>query len=134
MTTDGVIAHVESRIVTLHNPTLATSYGAGKVERQHVFVKITAKGGAWGIGEGSPLPHFTGEYAATIHWAVENVLGPALIGASVMDMAGIQTRLERAAPRNGTAKNALVTAAYDLAGRETARAHSDRLGHRHHVS
>jgi L-Ala-D/L-Glu epimerase len=124
------IVRVDARVLSLHNPTLATSYGAGKVERQHVFVRVTAQSGAWGIGEGSPLPHFTGEHAPTISWAIENVLGPALLGASVMDMAGIQARLERAMPHNGTAKNALVTAAYDLAGKMTGQPVCNLLGGR----
>ena len=83
------ITSVQARLVSLHNPTLATSYGAGKVVREHVFVKLASAGSAFGIGEASALPHFTGEHPATILWAIENVLGPALIGASVMDMAGI---------------------------------------------
>lgn len=112
-----IIDRVITRTLTLHNPTLATSYGGGKSEREHVFVKIIAQGGDFGIGEGSPLPHFTGEHAATIAWAIENVLAPALIGANAADMAGIQSRLEKALPENGTAKTALVTAVYDLVGK-----------------
>jgi muconate cycloisomerase len=130
MQTDATVARVEARVLTLHNPTLATSYGAGKVERQHVFVRVTATSGAWGIGEGSPLPHFTGEYAETIRWAIDNVLGQALAGASALDFAGVQVRLERAMPRNGTAKHALVTAVYDLAGKLTGQPVCNLLGGR----
>ena len=126
----STVVGVDARILTLHNPTLATSYGAGKVERQHVFVRVTAAGGEWGIGEGSPLPHFTGEYADTIRWAIDNVLGPALIGASALDFAGVQVRLEKAMPRNGTAKHALVTAVYDLAGKLTGQPICNLLGGR----
>jgi len=127
---DLAIARVEARLISLHNPTLATSYGSGKVTREHVFVRLTAHGGAFGVGEASALPHFTGEHPPTILWAIENVLGPALIGASANDFAGIQQRLEKAMPRNGTAKNALVTAAYDLAGKLTGQPICNLLGGR----
>lgn len=127
---DCTIVRVETRLVTLRNPTLATSYGEGKTTREHVYVRLTAQHGVTGIGEASALPHFTGEYAPTILWAIENVLGPALIGASALDSAGIQQRLDLAMPNNGTAKNALVMAAFDLAGKLTGQPVCHLLGGR----
>ena len=56
------IVEVRVRTATLANATLRTSYGRNVDEREHMFVAVTADGST-GVGEGSPLPHFSGERA-----------------------------------------------------------------------
>ena len=111
------IEAVRARCVRLSNTTLMTSYGTNAVERDHLFVAIETDDGVIGYGEGSPLPHFSGERAPDMQRLVDDVFAAALIGRDAMDTEGAQQALGRALPRHGATKAALVSALFDLQGK-----------------
>ena len=55
--------------------------------------------------------------AMHIHQVIDQILGPSLIGLNPLDLQMIDTVLAERLPGHSTAKSALVTAAYDLAGK-----------------
>lgn len=111
------IERVSVRRMTLANTTLLTSYGSNVNQREHLFVGVHDEDGALGIGEGSPLPHFSGERAADMERIVREALGPAVIGSDPFDLEQITTSLDRALPHHGASKAAIVNAVLDLQGK-----------------
>lgn len=111
------IEAVRAHCVRLSNTTLMTSYGTNVVERDHLFVAIETDDGIIGFGEGSPLPHFSGERASDMQHVVDEVFAAALIGRDALDVEGVQQALKRALPRHSTTKAALVSALFDLQGK-----------------
>lgn len=112
----SLIRTVHTRVVTLDNPSLATSYGPGLTRRDHLFVAIESEEGTTGVAEGSPLPHFSGEYASEMKRLVDEILAPALIGHNVFNLEVIGQALNNAIARHSASKSALVNAIYDLQG------------------
>jgi o-succinylbenzoate synthase len=113
------IASVAVRIVELDNVTLKTSYGANVSRRRHIFVALTDSDGVTGYGEGSPLPHFSGERAEEMAPVIRDILGPAVIGIGAFDAQQVQAALEKALPHHSASKAAIVSALFDLQGRIT---------------
>ncbi|WP_173089077.1 mandelate racemase/muconate lactonizing enzyme family protein [Devosia sp. 1635] len=113
------IHSVEVRLSNLANETLKTSYGSNVTQRQHIFVAITAEDGTTGYGEGSPLPHFSGERASEMQTLVREVFAPVLIGLDPFDVERAHQALERALPQHHASKAALINAIHDLQGRLT---------------
>ncbi|MBA3890192.1 MAG: hypothetical protein H0X64_06655 [Gemmatimonadaceae bacterium] len=111
------IEAVWARSVRLSNTTLMTSYGSNAVERDHLFVAVATEDGTVGYGEGSPLPHFSGERAPEMQRVAAEVFAPALLGRDALDMEGAQQALRRALPHHGATKAALVSALFDLQGK-----------------
>ena len=103
--------------VTLDNPTLKTSYGSNVVQREHLFVEVRDDTGIIGFGEGSPLPHFSGERATEMQKVVEEVFAPVLLGLSVFDLETASISLDRALPHHQASKSALINALLDLQGK-----------------
>lgn len=120
----------EIRVTTalLDNTTLRTSYGANVTRREHLFVSVRADDGQQGIGEGSPLPHFSGERASEMLAVIRDVLAPPLLGRDPFDLEGAWRALERAIPRHHASKAALVSALIDLQGRICGLAAHQLLG------
>ncbi len=75
-----LIRAVRAGVVELENRTLQTAYKSQVTRRQHLFVEVETDDGTRGIGEGSPLPHFSGERAVEMRSVVEEVFGPVLVG------------------------------------------------------
>lgn len=111
------IVGFKTQIVSLRNQTLRTSYGNHVAERQHIFVSIQTECGVEGVGEGSPLPHFSGERASEMLAVIRDVLGPVLLGRNPFDTEGLSISLNRALPYHGASKAALMSAIYDLQGK-----------------
>ncbi|MDB5622026.1 MAG: L-Ala-D/L-Glu epimerase, partial [Devosia sp.] len=111
------IRSVDVRVVKLDNQTLATSYGANVTQREHVFVSITNEDGTTGYGEGSPLPHFSGERAREMRVVIEEVLGPVLVGLDPFDTEQAQQALDHGFPHHSASKAALISALFDLQGK-----------------
>ncbi|HLT59477.1 MAG TPA: enolase C-terminal domain-like protein [Limnochordales bacterium] len=108
------IRRVEAVVRTVSSRTLSTAYGAGVSRRTHAFVRVETDTGMDGIGEASPLPHFTGEAAETIAWVIREKFGPALAGVDPWDLEAVHAALDRTLPHHTTAKHAVVTAVWDL--------------------
>lgn len=99
--------------MALQNQTLNTSYGSGLTERMHLFVQVETESGAIGTAEGSPLPHFNGEYAENMERVVSNRLAPALVGQDAGNTELLQQRLNAALAGNPSSKAALMNAVLD---------------------
>lgn len=112
---------VRTAVVELDNLTLQNAYGSKARRRRHLFVAVEAEDGTTGYGEGSPLPHFSGERADAMKAVVDEVFGPALMGADPFAFEAAQQRLDRALPKHQASKAAVVTALYDLAGKLAGR-------------
>jgi len=95
---------------------LDTSYGKGAATRSHVVVQLFA-GDTWGYGEASPLTEFTGETAADVRLAIDEVLSPVVAGRDPFDLAAIHDAMDRAVPGHPSAKAAIDGALLDLAGK-----------------
>lgn len=114
------IDKVETALISMRDDTLATSYGPSVARRDHVFVRIWTASGAFGLGEASPLPHFTGEVGDEIKRTIDYALGPSIQGFSPFDITMIETALHRRLPYHTTAKAAIIMAIYDLVGKVLA--------------
>ncbi|WP_158626037.1 mandelate racemase/muconate lactonizing enzyme family protein [Arsenicitalea aurantiaca] len=122
------IVSVTARIAQLENVTLRTSYGANVTRRAHVFVAIADDEGHVGHGEGSPLPHFSGERAGEMKIVIEEVFGPALVGIDPNDIEQAHQALERALPHHHASKAALINALHDLQGKRAGLSAGAFLG------
>lgn len=111
------IVKVETALVSMRDDTLATSYGPSIARRDHVFVRIWSSSGEYGLGEASPLPHFTGEVGDEIQRTIDQALGPSILKLNPFDITIIENALNRRLPHHTTAKAAIITAVYDLAGK-----------------
>lgn len=83
---------------------------------QSLIVKVTVENGMAGFGEAVPVHVITGETAASIRYAIENVLAPAIIGVPVTEHAALAERMNDSLVANQSAKAALDMAFYDLLG------------------
>src|SRR5690242_18120211 len=63
-----------------------------KPERPTVFVKVTAEDGTVGWGQSVPVPTWSYESPESVAVTIERYLGPAVIGASPFDIAGVHAR------------------------------------------
>ena len=122
------IRSVDVAIAELANETLKTSYGANVTTRRHIFVAVTADDGTKGFGEGSPLPHFSGERAEEMKGVIEAVFAPALVGIEVFETERAQLTLEKALPHHHASKAALINALVDLQGKLAGLPASALLG------
>lgn len=122
------IRSVRARKVLLDNTTLRTSYGSNVTQREHIFVAVQAEDGTEGVGEGSPLPHFSGERAQEMLSVIDEVLAPALLGCDPFDLERVVLALDRALPHHHASKAALVNALVDLQGKLVDRPAYQLLG------
>ncbi len=91
-------------------------FASGEVRTaDHVVVRVHTAGGLVGTAEAPPRPYTYGETQASIVAVVHQVLGPALVGTSVLDRAAHRARMHRTVG-NPTAKAALDMATWDLIG------------------
>lgn len=112
-----LIRAIRAGVVELENRTLQTAYKSQVTHRQHLFVEVETEDGIRGIGEGSPLPHFSGERAVEMRSIVDGVFGPALAGVSALDADAVQRKLDQAMPHHGASKAALTSAVFDAVGK-----------------
>ncbi|GLF98470.1 mandelate racemase/muconate lactonizing enzyme family protein [Streptomyces yaizuensis] len=87
-----------------------------------ILVRVTARGGAHGWGEATPLPSWTDETAESIVTTVDRYLAPALLGLPAWHLDAVDRAFDRAISRGYTigaplARGALDMALHDLLGR-----------------
>jgi o-succinylbenzoate synthase len=123
-----LVSRVRTRKLVLDNTTLRTTYGSNVAQREHVFVSIQTTDGTEGFGEGSPLPHFSGERAKEMDSVIRDVFGPALLGCDSFDLERAVLAMDRALPHHQASKAALVSALVDLQGKLTGRPAYQLLG------
>ena len=126
-----VILSASSKIIERASPAkLGTSYGAASDQpRAHVIVELHDDSGLTGMGEASPLPHFTGETAQSIDLQLQEHFLPHLIAKSPFDLNAIAIDLE-SLPGNTSAKAAIDIALHDLQGKLLKIPTVDLLGGR----
>lgn len=84
----------------------------------YVLVRMQLSDGTVGFGEAPEAPFITGETAASMLAAIQNILGPALIGHDALDAEGLHRTMKRVLPSgNSSAKSAIDLAFYDSLGR-----------------
>lgn len=123
-----IISQIRTTLQLLDNTTLKTSYGANVTKREHIFVAVQAENGATGFGEGSPLPHFSGERAREMLRVVEDVFAPQLIGLDPFNIERAVHTLEKTLPHHHASKAALINALFDLQGKLIRRPAHTFLG------
>lgn len=113
------IDRIDVRIVrvprTEHN-RVTHAYGTTP-DAHYALVEVHADG-LVGLGEAPTEIWWTGEDAASVRWAIETHLAPALVGQSwgIRDAA---RRMDRAMYGSPYAKSAIQMALWDLLGRQT---------------
>ncbi len=120
----GAAAPSITRIDAFPAPYAVTSYFRffPKPERPTIVVKIALEDGTIGWGQSVPIPTWSYETPESALSAIRQYLGPALIGASPLDLAGAHHRMNRAiAPSFSTgmpiAKAGIDLALHDIAGK-----------------
>jgi len=111
------ITSVQTRLEDIPCRTLATSYRDSLTHKLHTLVAVYADNGMVGLGEASPLTHFTGETPESVQLAINNFFSDYLIGKDPSDLEQIHDWMNRYYPHNTTAKAALDMALFDLAGK-----------------
>lgn len=81
---------------------------------QTLIVKITASDGKVGYGEAAPTPVITGDTLPSIEEAVNNVIGPKIIGMSLTNAEDIKAVIDQSMVHNSSPKAALNIAVNDL--------------------
>lgn len=122
------IASIAVAIVELANETLKTSYGSNVAARRHIFVAVSDDDGVTGYGEGSPLPHFSGERAQEMKAVITDIFGPALMGLDPFEAERAQLALDQALPHHHASKAALMNALFDLQGKRVGLPATALLG------
>lgn len=80
----------------------------------HVIVRITADEGIVGYGEGSTWHVVYGYDQHMLKWAIENYLGPGVVGMDPFDIEAILKRMDVVLPNNLMAKAGVEIACQDL--------------------
>ena len=103
--------------------------GGQRFERSETLVvRIEAANGLVGWGEASAAPTMTGDTLPGMAAAVDQHLGPRLIGRDAMDRARLSRELATAVIGNTGAKSACDLALYDLVGRRLDVSLTELLG------
>lgn len=81
---------------------------------QTIIVKVVTNDGRTGYGEAAPTPVITGDTLPSIKEAIENVIGPKIIGRQLADSEDIKAVIEQSMVHNSSPKAALNIAVNDL--------------------
>lgn len=81
---------------------------------ESVVVEVMTDTGHTGFGEAPATAVITGDTLPSITWAVEGVIGPALLGREITQLEEIMHLIQNAMVHNSSAKAALDMAVYDL--------------------
>lgn len=116
---DDVVASVETTTVRMPlDPRLAV-HGARTVHRESEFVlvRVRTRGGAYGYGEVSATPSWSGEDAASATHFVRDVIAPALVGQPLCPVRWLAGVADRAVAGNPFTKAGVETALWDALAR-----------------
>ncbi|MFP7492576.1 dipeptide epimerase [Terribacillus saccharophilus] len=80
---------------------------------ESIIVKVTTDDGLIGWGEAPPTHVITGDSLASVRYAVENVIKPAIIGTSLLERDVLLEKLQRCLIGNTSAKAAVDMALHD---------------------
>ncbi len=85
-------------------------------EAQFLVLRLTCDDGSVGIGSAPPTAAITGETLGSIEAALRLHIGPAILGMDIDELDAILDGIDRALPRNTSAKAAADMAVHDLFG------------------
>ena len=85
-------------------------------QRDYVIVKVGTDDGITGIAEASTIDTWGEPQQACVH-AIENILGPAIIGVNPFDVRKILFKMDRALESFWYSKSAIDVALYDIMGK-----------------
>ncbi len=83
---------------------------------EDVVVKIITDTGHVGYGEAAPTAVITGDTKGSIKCAIEDFIGPQIIGLEIENIEEIMNRIDKSIIKNTSAKAAVDIAVYDLFG------------------
>lgn len=81
---------------------------------ESLLVQITDSDGVTGLGEAAPTAAITGDTMASIRYAIETIIAPKLIGASLAQPEALKSLIETSIVNNHSPKAALNIAVNDL--------------------
>ncbi|MGP3640028.1 dipeptide epimerase [Lentilactobacillus hilgardii] len=79
-----------------------------------LIVKVEDSSGLIGLGEAAPTPVITGDSVSSIKEAVNEIIGPKLIGKSLVNSEDIKATIDQSMVHNSSPKAALNIAVNDL--------------------
>jgi L-alanine-DL-glutamate epimerase-like enolase superfamily enzyme len=99
---------------------------------ENVLLKVTTNEGITGYGEAAPFAPVTGETADTV-MAIIELLKPVLLGSNPLEIDTIHSRMNSTVYNNTSAKCAIDTACYDIAGKAAKKPVYQLLGGIHNT-
>lgn len=81
---------------------------------ESIVVEVLTDSGHIGRGEAPATAVITGDTLPSIAWAIEGVIGPAVIGRDIMELEELMHWIQTGMVHNSSAKAALDMAVYDL--------------------
>ncbi|GAF35304.1 dipeptide epimerase [Lentilactobacillus farraginis] len=81
---------------------------------QTLIIKVIDSDGLVGFGEAAPTPVITGDTVSSIKEAINDIIGPKLIGKSLINSEDIKATIDQAMVHNSSPKAALNIAVNDL--------------------
>jgi L-alanine-DL-glutamate epimerase-like enolase superfamily enzyme len=95
----------------------AAEWARGKQEAaEHVLIRVNTDEGITGFSEAPPRPSIYGESLASVKFAIDNWLGPLVIGMDPFETGRVWDKFDMIAANN-TAKGAIDIALYDIMGK-----------------
>lgn len=94
----------------------------------YLLVRVWDDQGAYGVGEATVMPRWSGETVWSARALVERVLAPVLVGLDPLDIPTIARRMDEMAAYNHFTKAAIEMACWDLNGRVAGRPVYELLG------
>jgi L-Ala-D/L-Glu epimerase len=93
-----------------------------------LLIRLDTDAGAYGLGEATVAPVWSGESALGAKAMIEGYLAPVVVGRAVSDIAGALAAMDRGCWANPFAKSAIEMAMLDAWGKAEGRPVYDLLG------
>jgi len=95
---------------------------------EFLLVRVLTDTGLEGWGEATVTPRWSGETCRGAQVLIDSVLGPAVLGLPVADIAALEARMDAVAWGNWFAKSAIEMACWDILGRASGQPVYELLG------
>ena len=96
--------------------TTKTAHGE-HVDSHYVVVRVHTDEALVGLGEASVSARWSGETSRGCVWAIDELIGPALVGADPTRITALRSRMDRELKLNPFTKAAVEMALWDLLGK-----------------
>ena len=78
-----------------------------------IVVRVITEDGCEGFGEAPPTAVITGDTKGSVRCAIEEFIGPSIVGMDIENLDGIMKKLHGCILKNTSAKAAVDMAVYD---------------------